>query len=258
MTKQIIFFAWLSLFGLLAPALADERFPFLAEVSKESVNVRAGPNTNFEKVDELNKGAQVVVLGHYFEWYKVQPPMSAKAFIRSDYLKISADGAIAEVTGDNVNIRCRADSDAASLGEVKKGALVQILAQAKGWSSLAPVAGTAVWIHQDFLKQVAVDVPASLLIPALVWPGDEVKAVPKKTFELISVRGTLTATPVAMDTDVHYEVVIAGRPVFYLKDMPQIAYFSDCVIDLQGDVVPDPLKKFPLPVLHVDKISFVL
>ena len=34
-------------FAFLTPGYADEHFPFLAEVSKESVNVRAGPNTNF-------------------------------------------------------------------------------------------------------------------------------------------------------------------------------------------------------------------
>ena len=76
------------IFAFIAPGFADEHFPFLAEVSKESVNVRAGPNTNFEKVDKLTKGTQVVVLGHYYEWYKVQPLSTIKAYIRSDYLKI--------------------------------------------------------------------------------------------------------------------------------------------------------------------------
>ena len=54
------------IFAFMAPGFADEHFPFLAEVSKESVNVRAGPNTNFEKIDKLNKGAKVVVLGRSY------------------------------------------------------------------------------------------------------------------------------------------------------------------------------------------------
>ncbi len=119
-------------------------FPFLAEVSKESVNVRAGPNTNFAKVDKLNKGVDVVVLGRSYEWFKVQPLPTTKSFIRADYLQIKEGGDIAVVLGDNVNVRCEASSDAASLGEIKKGTLVKVLENTKGWCRLAPVAGTVV------------------------------------------------------------------------------------------------------------------
>ena len=62
----------LLLIGLCALGYADEHFPFLAQVSKESVNIRAGANTNFEKLDKLNLGAEIVVLGKTFTWYKVQ------------------------------------------------------------------------------------------------------------------------------------------------------------------------------------------
>ena len=53
MTKKIICLSAFLIFILIAPGFADEHFPFLAEVSKESVNVRAGPNTNFEKIDKI-------------------------------------------------------------------------------------------------------------------------------------------------------------------------------------------------------------
>src|SRR5271156_2220475 len=89
------------IFAFLRPGFADEHFPFLAEVSKESVNVRAGPNTNFEKIDKLNKGVDVVVLGRSYEWYKVQPLPTTKSFIRSDYLKMTGGGDIAQVSGEN-------------------------------------------------------------------------------------------------------------------------------------------------------------
>src|SRR5580704_17173735 len=80
------------IFAFMTPGFADEHFPFLAEVIKESVNVRAGPNTNFEKVDRLNRGTQVVVLGRSYEWFKVQPLPTTKAFIRSDYLRSQGVG----------------------------------------------------------------------------------------------------------------------------------------------------------------------
>ena len=115
----------------MASGFADEHFPFLAEVSKESVNVRAGPNTNFEKIDKLSKGSRVVVLGRSYEWYKIQPLPTTKAYIRSDYLNIIKGRGMAIVLGDNVNIRCSANSEAASLGEVKKGTLVKVLEEVR-------------------------------------------------------------------------------------------------------------------------------
>ena len=71
----------------------------------------------------------MVVLGRSYEWYKIQPLSTTKAYIRSDYLKIKEGEALAVVLGDNVNVRCSASSDAASLGEVKKGTLVKVLEQ---------------------------------------------------------------------------------------------------------------------------------
>jgi SH3-like domain-containing protein len=248
------------IFAFIAPGFADEHFPFLAEVSKESVNVRAGPNTNFEKIDKLNRGARVVVLGQSYEWYKVQPLATTKAYIRSDYLKIKETGSIAEVLGDNVNVRCKPDSNAASLGEVKKGTLVKILEKAQGWCRLSPVAGTAGWIHQDFLKEILADVPESMLLPEVQWPSEAAfNNAPKRiVVELITLQGTLQALPKAIAADVHYKIVIDDKNVFYLKDIPQISFFANTAVNVEGTIVPDPQKKFMYPLLHINKIALVL
>ena len=255
-------------FAFIAPGFADEHFPFLAEVSKESVNVRAGPNTNFEKVDKLSKGANVVVLGRSYEWYKVQPLPTTKSYIRSDYLKINPGVDISVVLGDNVNIRCSAKSDAASLGEVKKGTLVKVLGQENGWCRLAPVAGTVVWINQDFLQQTSADVPASLLIQKVEMPSvlpavPAPVAAPPKVVAVavspwVSMRGTVEALVQSPDADVHYEIVLDDKSVFYLQDIPQIAFFCNTVVDVEGAIIPDPQKKFMYPLFHINKISLVL
>ena len=261
--------------AFMTPGHADEHFPFLAEISKDSVNLRAGPNTNFEKIDKLNKGVQVVVLGRSYEWYKVQPLSTTKAYIRSDYLKVKEGEDVAEVLGDNVNIRASANSNAASLGEVKKGTLVKIFEQAKGWCRLAPVAGTVAWIHQDFLKEVSADVPSSLLIQTVQWPSEAVfkdipkdipkevskdvsQEVSKEVIEKVSLQGKLQEIVPAPSEDVHYEVVIDDKTVYYLKDIPQMSIFVNKVIAVEGTVLPDPSKKFIYPLVHVNKIALVL
>ena len=262
------------IFAFIAPGFADEHFPFLAEVSKESVNVRAGPNTNFEKIDKLNKGVQVVVLGRSYEWYKIQPLPTTKSYIRSDYLSIIKGGSIAVVLGDNVNVRCQARSEAASLGEVKKGTLVKVLEAVGetgkvqktgnlGWCRLTPVAGTAAWIHQDFLKEISADVPASLLIqeikePPAVIPADSLKVIPSGVSPWVSMRGTVEALVQPIQGNVHYEIVLDNKSVFYLQDIPQISFFCNTVVDVEGAIIPDPQKKFMYPLLHINKIALVL
>jgi SH3-like domain-containing protein len=250
-------------FAFIVPGFADEHFPFLAEVSKESVNVRAGPNTNFEKIDKLNKAARVVVLGRSYEWYKVQPLSTTKSYIRSDYLSITKGEDVAVVAGDNVNVRCSPSSEAASLGQVKRGVRVKILGQANAWSLLAPVPGTAVWIHQDFLRKISEDVPASLLVQTVEAPSrpiveTPVKAVPSGVSPWVSMRGTVEARIQSPDAGVHYEIVLGDKSVFYLQDMPQVSFFCNTLVDVEGAIVPDPQKKFMYPLLHINKITLVL
>ncbi len=268
------------IFAFIAPGFADEHFPFLAQVIKESVNVRAGPNTNFEKIDKLNKGVDVVVLGRSYEWYKIQPLPTTKAYIRSDYLNTIKGGDIALVLGDNVNVRASASSEGVSLGEVKKGTLVKVLGQFNGWSSLAPVAGTVAWVHQDFLKEISSDVPASLLIQTIKEPpappvagfapvaANSLKAVSSGVSPWVTMRGTVEALVQSPDAGVHYEIVLDDKSVFFLQDIPQISFFCNTVVDVEGAIIPDPYsyteyslksqKKFMYPLLHINKIALVL
>jgi uncharacterized protein YgiM (DUF1202 family) len=259
-TKHIILCSSVFLiFVFTTSGFADEHFPFLAEVSKESVNVRCGPNTNFDKIDKLSKGTRVVVLGRTYEWFKVQPLPTTKIYIRSDYLKMEAGSDVGIVIGDNVNIRSSPSSNAATLGEVKKDTLVRVAEQMQGWARLEPVAGTAAWIHQDFLKEVSADVPASMLISSVQLPPKNVNyVVEKKVIERVSLQGTLELLTQARDADVHYEIAIDNKNIYYLQDIAQLSNFSNMVVAVEATVIPDPQKKFMYPLLHINKITLVL
>ena len=62
----------------------------------------------------------------------------------------------------------------------------------------------------------------------------------------------------APDADVHYEIVLDDKSVFFLQDIPQISFFCNTVVNVEGAVIPDPQKKFMYPVLHINKIELVL
>ncbi|HLD88450.1 MAG TPA: SH3 domain-containing protein [Candidatus Omnitrophota bacterium] len=109
---------------VFAQGYADEHFPFLGEASKESVHIRAGANINFESLGKLNKGGQVVVTGRHYEWYKVQLPAAASAYVRADYVKDTGN-TTGTIMTDKVNVRARSNSESSSLGQMNKGDLVK-------------------------------------------------------------------------------------------------------------------------------------
>jgi SH3-like domain-containing protein len=246
-------------FVSVATGFASDHFPYLAEVSKESVNVRSGPNTNFEKIDKLSKATKVVVLGRNFEWLKVQTFPTTLAFIRSDYLK-KQRGDVYVVLGENVNIRCKAGSNASSLGEVKKDTLVKVISEADGWSRIQPPAGTAAWIHQDFLKEISPDVPSELMSPAVHLPEETAVKVSSGRIitQTVSLQGTLSALATPPGDDVHYEIVIDNKSIYYLQDIPSLSNFANTVVMVDGTVVPDPQKNYRNPLLHINKIELVI
>ena len=74
----------------------------------------------------------------------------------------------------------------------------------------------------------------------------------------ISLRARLEPVSDIPEEDVHYQLTIDGKPVYYLQDMPKISFFSHTLVDVKGAVILNPHKKFTYPLLHINKISLVL
>jgi hypothetical protein len=84
-----------------------------------------------------------------------------------------------------------------------------------------------------------------------------VAAVPSGVSPWVSKRGRLEVL-VNPQADVHYEIVLADKSVFYLQDIPQLSFFCNMTVDVEGSIVPDLSKKFMHPLLHINKIALVL
>lgn len=243
-----------------ASGYADEQFPFLAQVSRESVNVRAGPNTNFEVIDKLMQGAEVVVLAHSYEWYKIQLPSTAAAYVRADYIKVHR-GDIGEILGSRVNVRAKASSDSSPLGQLVKGNLVKLAEKKQDWWKLDPPAGVNGWVHQDFLKLKSAQVPAQLVRKPLELRIDEETPQVKPSITPsdvlpVSVQGWLQALPQPAASRVHYQILVGGKPVYYLRDAPNLDRFRGSMVKVEGRAVVEGSSAYP--VLQVKKISLVL
>src|SRR3990167_4428788 len=138
---------------------AQESFPFLAEAINERVNVRAGQSQNFEKLCQLDKGEEVVVVGKDFSWYKVQLPPSTYVYISDKYVRLvgSMEG---EIIGDRVNVRSSAKVESTIVGQVEKGSRVRVLEKIPGWYKIAPPAQVFGWVADGLVKFKSRDITA--------------------------------------------------------------------------------------------------
>jgi uncharacterized protein YgiM (DUF1202 family) len=237
--------------GLSALGYADEHFPFLAQVSKKAVNVRAGANTNFEQIAKLNEGDTVVVLARSFDWYKIQLPTTAKSYLRADYLKIGSNGK-SELVGDNVNIRAVANSDSSSLGVLKKGDLVKVIKQTNGWWQIEPPAQASGWVRQDFLSVKSLTVDAAFIRSPI--RAEVVEKTQKNSLAATDVKGQLVplAEPKA---DMRYKLLINGQTAYYVQNVPHMERFKGAIVLIKGVIVAD--NRYDYPVLRVINISLL-
>jgi len=131
-------------------AFAD-KFPFVGEVTKEGVNVRSGPNINFESLYQAKNGDKVTVKAKSYDWYQIDLPSEVVGFISKKYVKTATEGN-GEVIGDRVNIRAKPGDKYTIIGQAKKGQAVTITGSTGDWFSIAALENCRGWTHENFVK----------------------------------------------------------------------------------------------------------
>ena len=142
-----------------APVVPSPQFPFTGRVSADHVNIRAGQSNNFESLGVAHKGDELVVVGKQYSWYKVRLPEGASLFVKMDYVKLLAVD-VAQVTADRVNIRARANTTAAIVGQLVRGDQFFIKENKNDWLWIRPLAKANGWIREDFLEFKSSQVPS--------------------------------------------------------------------------------------------------
>ena len=255
-------------------AHADEHFPFVGKINSDGINVRAGASTNYERIDQIPLNTEVVVLAHQYEWYQIQLLPTAQLYIREDYLKKVAEG-IAEVQGDRVNVRARANSESAAIGQLTQGTLVLIKETTDHWTQIVPPKGLSGWVNQRFIILSNQKVPDTMMLKAVtltsvpvnkvvVTPVVDVKApvavkklqVPTPQVISIAVEGFLKPVVTTVSPDIKYQLLINNKPAYYLKDAADLSKFETHLVKVVGDFTPSSNDK-DIPVVHVTGIAVV-
>ena len=246
-----IFFLFSSfLYAQMKTPLKDaETFPFLAEVIKEKVSVRAGESENFEKLDVLKKGDHVLVLGKNYSWYKIQLPVTAKSFIIDKYITLLQDG-LSEVNADRVNVRAGADVNRTVLGQLAKGAKVRILEKLDGWYRIEPLKESCGWVADEFLKQIPMTEVKMESQPSITTS----EANEKK----ISAIGILNATEDNSGEN-QYQLIVDGKTAYIIEGFEHVLNeFLHSTVQIEGKAAEEAQNKDFPPVIRISKIQLVL
>ena len=135
--------------------------PFVGTVTGTKVNVRAGSNRNFEIIHQLTKGESVVIIGQQGEWYAIELPPEASAFIAAQF--VARDSASAgHVTGARVNVRGGPGTKYNTLGKVAAGEPLAIRGEQDGWLQILPPSSARGWVAKSLIQPDPANTPAAV------------------------------------------------------------------------------------------------
>lgn len=160
-------------------------FPYFAEITADSVNIRSGPGTNYYSCGKLNKADRVKVVGHRFSWSCIVSPQGCFSWISKQYVEVDKnDSGIGIVTGDGVRVYAGSEElkpmhSTTQHFKLNKGDKVKLLGQEKDdYYKIAPPAGAYLWVSTKYTKSLG---SAVKVAPTIVEPEPEVKVKPETT-----------------------------------------------------------------------------
>jgi hypothetical protein len=147
-------------------------FPYKAEVTGSSVNIRSDKSTKDYECGRLNVGDTVQVLGEEEGWAKIVPPPGSFSWIAMQYIAINAEAPTTGiVTGKNILVYAGSDyreprSSTVVQTTVSRGDTVQLKAEEKdGYFKIHPPKGSSLWVSTRYLKQIDQPVVQRPIIP---------------------------------------------------------------------------------------------
>lgn len=255
---------------------AQESFPFLAQAINERVNVRAGQSQNFEKIYQLEKGEEVIVVGKDFSWYKVKIPPGTYVYISDKYVRLVSimEG---EIIGDRVNVRSSAKVESTILGQVEKGSRVRVFDKIPGWYKIAPPAQVFGWVADGLVKFKSRDItayhpkerqqegspagePGSETSETIQVLQPATQGAASANSKKVSVTGVLRLLPSRQDNiDVSYELLIRNKSAYFIQGpRAMIDDFVRYTVTIDGALNADLEKQFFKPVLNIARVQLVL
>ena len=254
-----------------AQAPSAEKFPYSGEVIQDKINVRAGQSANFEKLAQLKKGENIVVVDRSYSWYKIKLPVYARSFISLDFVNMLSDD-VGEITGNRVNVRAGRGINYSVLGQLNKGNLIKVVEKSAGWCRIEPINDSWGWVLAKYIKFKSQKTPPSRIVFAPtknIYKKKQQQRVkeeslpePPKKFsveEMVSATGVIATIggDKAIGRNIRHKIVVDGQTKYFLQGYRTITdSFLRQQVKIEGK--PLPQIKADHPVILITKIQLVL
>ncbi|MCL2001068.1 MAG: SH3 domain-containing protein [Planctomycetes bacterium] len=151
-----------------APVPPAPEVPRPGRIAGGRVNVRAGPNTQYESIAVLTTGMPVTVLARHGEWLKIIYPEDQLASIHRNFVNAEITGEIPEagipgvVNQDNVDVHAFYWDRSTTVGKLNRGDPVVIRQERGQWYRIAAPASARAYVFAEYVRveggdQVAID-----------------------------------------------------------------------------------------------------
>jgi peptidoglycan LD-endopeptidase LytH len=129
-----------------APAVPDFE-PGFAAVASASLNLRAGPGTSYERLDELPGGTPLQRLAASGQWLRVMTPLANNGWVHRDYLQPIGNRGERRTAERDAWLLAAATGLPVPVSRLRRGAPLEVLANAPGWELVGTTgAGTIGWL----------------------------------------------------------------------------------------------------------------
>jgi uncharacterized protein YgiM (DUF1202 family) len=260
------------LFSIPAALAGPEEFPFTGVINTNQVNIRAGQNLNFESLGIFQKDDKVVVLQKSYSWYKIKLPQGTPCYVHRKFVHLLRDQ-VGEINGNHVNIRARASTDSAVIGQLNNLTKVMIVESQESleeWYRIEPLEGLYGWVQEEFVEFQSNDVPPPVVVQLPTRNIYEIKrqeeALKKQEEEQrrqeeekqkVTLRGVIVLIGGSQDPDIRHQITSDDGKVFYLKGYrSMLDGFLNHRVQIEG--LPQADAGTAQPVLLVTKIVLVL
>jgi len=117
--------------------------------AKQDCNVRAGPGTNYARIDRIKAGTPVVQIDKQDNWYKVRLQSNKIGWIREDLLRSTPNQMI---TNSRVNIRRGPGTSYEVMTRLEENTPVTVIGEQGNWYRIKLPDSRIGWIRKDLVS----------------------------------------------------------------------------------------------------------
>lgn len=233
------------------PAFCEDIFPFLAEITKDNANLRAGPNINFESLIKLKQGEKLIVIDKSYGWYKIQLPAQTTLFIFSEYIKPFASKDQGLIVRDRVNVRAKPNTNSTVITQVNKDAVIDLLEKREKWYRIKPPANSYGWIEKDLVRYISAD---TRQLQTELQATKEAGPIAAQLNEEFLIVGTVKPFFKLFGKATSYKLIVGNELAYILEAEPALLErYSFSQVKILGEVQNNPTNS--TPVLKILKIE---